>query len=216
MLRVACQAAIEKGIWVVASAGNSGPGTQTITNPACERYVAAIGSTKYIPDNNSFVISDWSSRGPTMEGFIKPDMVIFGEDIVMASSASDTATIAKSGTSFAAPFISGCGILYQEGWVRAPIQYPYPVWDSYPELIELPAIDTLIDRYFGEVSVKPQGTVSGKDTVYGWGLPLGELVSQALRVRPASDFSGVMDTIAPILTIGMVGMMMGAMAKALQ
>jgi len=54
MLRVACQAAIEKGIWVVASAGNSGPGTQTITNPACERYVVAIGSTKYIPDNNSF------------------------------------------------------------------------------------------------------------------------------------------------------------------
>ena len=216
MLRVACQAAIEKGIWVVASAGNSGPGTQTITNPACERYVAAIGSTKYIPDNNSFVISDWSSRGPTMEGFIKPDMVIFGEDIVMASSASDTATIAKSGTSFAAPFISGCGILYQEGWVRAPIQYPYPVWDSYPELIELPAIDTLIDRYFGEVSVKPQGTVSGKDTIYGWGLPLGELVSQAIGVRPASDFSGVMDTIAPLLTIGMVGMMMGAMAKALQ
>ncbi|KKL22046.1 hypothetical protein LCGC14_2439350, partial [marine sediment metagenome] len=64
ILRVACREAISEGIWVYAAAGNYGPSPGTITSPACERYVAAIGSLSYEP----FTISEFSSRGPTVEG----------------------------------------------------------------------------------------------------------------------------------------------------
>ena len=185
----------------------------TITSPACERYVGAVGSAKYILEESSFVISSFSSRGPTLEGFTKPDVVMFGEDIIMASSESDTATIAKSGTSFSTPFISGSSILYQEGWMRAPVRYPYSVWGYYPELQELPGIDTLIDRYLEQVSAKPQGAPSGKDNEYGYGIILGSLVAQALGAAPAVGISDALSVLTPLLAIGMVGMMMGSMAK---
>ena len=62
----------------------------TINCPACEQYVMAVGSAHYLPESNTFVVSDFSSRGPTQEGLVKPDVVLFGEDIVVASSQSDT------------------------------------------------------------------------------------------------------------------------------
>ena len=206
-LRVACRAAIDKGIWVVASAGNGGPAPGTITSPACERYVVAVGSAKYEP----FQVSDFSSRGPTREGLIKPDGVLFGEDIVVASSESDTATTAKSGTSFATPFASGMVLCFLEGLYRraVPIQ---EIPGVYPELgiwYFTPA--DAIDKYFAGVTIKPQGVPAGKDNDYGYGLPFGPLVAQALGLRPAVDISAML---TPVVAIALLGMMTTAMAKA--
>ena len=216
-LRVACRAAIERGIWVAAAAGNDGPSPSTILSPACEEYVFAVGSAKL---DTPFTVSDFSGRGPTKEGLVKPEALMFGENIVVASRESNTATIAKSGTSFATPFMSAAALLYHEGWLKVKyVGEPFPtMWTGrFPELEVLevpPNIDIIIDRYLGQISAKPQGVAFGKDNAYGYGIIAGGLIATALGIRPAVDISVMMSSLAPILGIGILGMVMGSMTKA--
>lgn len=211
-MRVACRAAIERGIWVVAAAGNMGSAPWSIMSPACERYVLGIGSAKYMPDEGTYIVSDFSSRGPTKEGLVKPDAVIFGEDIVMASSASDTATIAKSGTSFAAPFCSGMAIIYHDGAYKAAVTREWLV-ELPPAEIYYISVEELVDTYLPLLCVKPQGVLAGKDYDYGYGLPYGPFVAQAVGLIPAVDISAML---IPVVTIAMLGMIIVPMAKALR
>ncbi len=202
-MRVACRAAIEKGIWVYAAAGNAGPAPGTVMSPACERYVVAVGSTKYEP----FVVSNFSGRGPTKEGLTKPDAVFFGEDIEVASSASDTATIAKSGTSFATPFASGFTLLYFEGVLAyGGVRYPEgPPPGLYPELTKLISVQELVDRYLPGLCVKPQGAPATKDYEYGYGMPLGSLVTRMLWPKPAVALESITPLVSAFMMFGLVG-----------
>lgn len=200
-IRIACRAAIEAGIWVSAAAGNGGPEPNTIMSPACEKYVFATGSIRYEP----FSVSTWSSRGPTEEGLTKPDAVFFGEDIVVASSVSDSATVAKSGTSFSTPFSSGVAVLYQEGVIRyGGVGYPEEIPPGiHPELTRLLSMEELMDTYLQGICVKPQGLPAWKDNDIGYGMPFGSLLAQAIGVRPAVDITAM---IGPIIMITMMGM----------
>lgn len=204
-MRVACRAAIDKNIWITASAGNLGPSPYSITCPACERYVYAIGSIKYEP----FIISDFSSRGPTLEGLIKPDAVIFGENITVASSESDIATIAKSGTSFAAPFASGIILIYHEGVIKRAVTMRrlgvLPPGEMY-----VVSIKEAVDVIGPLVCIKPETVAPGKDSDYGYGLPYPSLMASALRLAPLVDISAML---TPILGIAMLGMIMVPMTR---
>ncbi len=218
-MRVACRAAIERGIWVAAAAGNDGPSSGTILSPACEKYVFAVGSAKY---DTPFSVSDFSGRGPTKEGLVKPEALMFGENIVLASSESDTATIAKTGTSFATPFMSAAALLYHEGWLKVKyIGEPFPtMWTGrFPELEVLevpPNIDIIIDRYLGQISAKPQGVALGKDNAYGYGIIAGGLIASALGVVPVTDVTIMMASLTPILGIGILSMVLAPMIKAVK
>ena len=209
ILRLACRAAIENGIWVIAAGGNSGPISQTVMTPACEHYVLAVGSLRYLPSDESFIVSNWSSRGPTLEGLAKPDLVMFGEDIQMASSASDTATIAKSGTSFGAPFVSGFAVLYHEASYRR-IEGPEIVpGTSIPVTLDVPVRD-LIDIYQPLICIKPEGAPAGKDNDYGYGLAFGPLVLKALSPGGAATISAM---IMPMMMVMMMGAMMSSFTE---
>jgi len=203
LLRIACRAAIDAGIWVVAAAGNDGPDPGTIMSPACERYVVAVGSLGVEP----FAVSNFSSRGPTKEGLIKPDTVFFGENISMASSESDTGTTAKSGTSFAAPFVSGLALLYQEAMIKyGGVEFledlPGP---DYPEITELVAVEDMLDKYLREVCVKPQGEPPGKDNSYGYGLVWGPFIQRAFAARVAPfNITAVLTAFVGMIGIGMM------------
>ncbi len=207
-LRVACRAAIDRDIFIFASAGNAGPTPYSVTCPACEQYVFAVGSARYEP----FVISDWSSRGPTQEGLIKPDAILFGENIVMASSKSDIATIAKSGTSFAAPFGSAMAILYHEGAYRQAM-WKEAVLGVPAGLIYYVPVKEMIDDYLPLICLKPEDTPLGKDSVHGYGLPYGPLAYRVLTEVPVPDISAI---ITPILGIALLGMVMAPMIKGLK
>lgn len=197
VLRIACRAAVERGIWVVASAGNSGPSAGTITSPACDPLVIAVGSL----DPNTREVSFTSSRGPTGEGLVKPDLVMFGEDLNMASSASDTAMVAKGGTSFSAPFITGICIICYEVMLSRRI-----VGNGKEEPEEL--LD-IIERRFPQFCVKPEGMSFEKDNSVGYGVPLGPHVLATLdgETRP-SALSGIASGLSGLVVVGMISAMM--------
>ena len=73
------------GIVVIAAAGNDGPYAETITVPGNDPYVITVGAVDgqrtpgYWPDDR---IPTWSASGPTLDGFIKPDLVAPGAQIV--------------------------------------------------------------------------------------------------------------------------------------
>ena len=114
-----CRAVVEamnKGIVVVAAAGNSGPGANTIASPGINPNVITVGASN---DNRTIDVADdtianFSSRGPTIEGVSKPDLVAPGVNINSLSNTSLDGYRSSSGTSMAAPFISGTVALMLE------------------------------------------------------------------------------------------------------
>ncbi len=103
---VAADAAAEKGIIVVTSAGNEGDDEwYHVTTPADADSVFAIGSV-----DASGSVSGFSSRGPTFDGRIKPDFVALGERVVVVDTRHATYKFVN-GTSYAAPSFSGAAAL---------------------------------------------------------------------------------------------------------
>ncbi len=69
------------GIVVVASAGNRGPSAMTIGVPGNIPYIITVGAMtdNYTPaDGSDDYLASFSSAGPTVEGFVKPDLVAPG------------------------------------------------------------------------------------------------------------------------------------------
>ena len=107
--------AAERGILVVASAGNEGPGERSISPPADSPLALSIGAV-----NQNLEVSPFSSKGPTADGRIKPDLVAFGSGTAIIRS-NDNVGFA-SGTSFSAPQITALAAGLWEArpeWTRA-------------------------------------------------------------------------------------------------
>lgn len=98
--------AYNKGIVPVVAAGNSGPKKYTIGSPAAAANAITVGSMAD-PGENGFFISSFSSRGPTADGRIKPDLVSPGHNITSCGRRSSTSYVTMSGTSMATPFTAG-------------------------------------------------------------------------------------------------------------
>jgi len=113
------------GLVVVAAAGNAGPEDGKITKPADDPVVISAGA--YADRGNTDPADDevtlWSSRGPTPEGVVKPDLVAPGRRLIAVRSPGsyieeaypsahvDRAYIRGSGTSQAAAVVSGAAAL---------------------------------------------------------------------------------------------------------
>ncbi len=89
--------AAKRGILVVNSVGNYGSaGSSSLVAPADAQGILAVGSV-----NASSVVSTFSSRGPTADGRVKPELVAFGQSPVLISGSGQVSSAA--GTSFSAP-----------------------------------------------------------------------------------------------------------------
>jgi serine protease AprX len=89
-------AAVERawfaGITVVVSAGNRGPGPGTIAKPGDDPYVITVGAAdvKQTAERQDDDVAPFSSRGPTQDGFDKPNLVAPGTTIVATRDAGGT------------------------------------------------------------------------------------------------------------------------------
>ena len=208
-MKLAIQAFVEEvgaSIVIYAAAGNSGPEAGTITMPASMIEVIAVGAVTFSP----FDIWRYSSRGPTKEGLIKPDFVFFGVDMVLASSKSDDAFEVKSGTSFAAPAMTGFWALGLEGLPRV---MPDAMLEQY---INLPPEQwqQIFTPLIAAMMIKPPGYVVGvSDNDWGYGFPLGSLaIAQMDQIAGGGDISSSLTGIMPaMLLMGMMPMLIGGM-----
>lgn len=115
-LSVLCDSAMDKGSVMCIAAGNAGSGASTVGSPGCAKKVITIGAT-----SKTDQVADFSSRGPTSDNRVKPDVCFPGVNIVSCRAKGTTMGtpvndlyVSASGTSMATPHAAGsCALLLQ-------------------------------------------------------------------------------------------------------
>lgn len=102
------------------AAGNSGPTSGTVGSPSTAKNVLAIGAVGNSSAYGS--VSGFSSRGPTSDSRLKPDLLAVGTN---TSADSDNTILTQncgldtgSGTSYASPLAAGAAALVREYLAR--------------------------------------------------------------------------------------------------
>lgn len=115
----AVERAWESGLVVCAAAGNEGPKPKTIGSPGIHPRIITVGAAddRNTPSRRGDRVASFSSRGPTIDGLPKPDLLAPGVNITAPSRSrfrlpfrnrpefADYVTM--SGTSAATPVCSG-------------------------------------------------------------------------------------------------------------
>ena len=183
--------AVDSGVVAVISAGNSGPGKETIGSPGTARKAITVGAS-----NKSDLIADFSSRGAVKwedeDGItkiiIKPDITAPGVDICAAqwgdawsdSECVDTEHTAISGTSMAAPHVSGAtALLLQKN----------PDWT--PKEVKMALRSTAVD--IGEpINTQGYGRMDTLNMINFNGIP------SIAEIKTGGQVSGVIDIIGTV------------------
>lgn len=133
--------ATQKGIFVEVSAGNEGHKSwRKIIVPADVESVLTVGAM-----SADSTLSYFSSRGPTSDGRIKPDVIALGQRINVVASNGEVEP--SDGTSFAGPVMSGLVAC---------------LWQAYPDLTNLELLDII---------KKSSHKYNTPDTSWGYGIP---------------------------------------------
>ncbi len=93
---------------VVIAAGNSGSAPGTVGSPGAAEKAITVGAvTNWTEDGKGVYLAAFSSRGPTLDGRIKPDIASPGVRILSAKAGTAAGYVSLSGTSMATPFTAG-------------------------------------------------------------------------------------------------------------
>jgi len=138
---IAADIAASLGIVVCNAMGNEGPGDTTLITPADADTILACGAV-----NSSGTIASFSSRGPTGDGRIKPEVVARGVSTYCATAADTNTFGYVGGTSLSTPLVGGCAAV---------------LLSAHPDWVPWKVREALM--YTANNALTPNNT-------YGWGL----------------------------------------------
>jgi subtilase family protein len=166
---VAADSATARGILVVTAAGNNGPGFRTLVTPGDADSVITVGA-----EDSLGAVTAFSSRGPTADGRLKPDLTAPGSDVC---AIAGTSLGRLAGTSFATPLIAAASALVQQ---------------LHPSIgpVALRAV------------LRAQGTNrDAPDSIRGWGRPdVGAAAVFAAGITPLAPLPPTLISITPEFT----------------
>ena len=165
---IAADSAAARGLLVVNAMGNDGPGAGTMVAPADGDMVLSIGAVE-----SSGEVAEFSSRGPTYDDRVKPDVMARGYYTIIANYSSGSGYFGRNGTSYATPLVTSVVALMLE---------QHPAWTP-AQIVGI--LRSTSDR------------ASSPDNDYGWG------IVDARSAVGWSSLSGIVrrsDTGAPLTT----------------
>ncbi len=117
--------------------------------------VAAVGDVASYYDESSVIIESYSSRGPTDDGRIKPDISANGASLYSTDNTGNANYTYKSGTSMATPSSAGTMVLLQEHFQSI----------NLGTVLRSATLKGLVIHTASEA-----GNFDGPDYTFGWGL----------------------------------------------
>ncbi|CAM3824572.1 S8 family serine peptidase [Pontibacter korlensis] len=138
---------------------SSNDGYDVISTSGTAKNILTVGAVAAITDGynqpQDVKMSSFSSWGPTDDGRIKPDIVGNGVRVLSTTSTNDRSYAVQSGTSMAAPNVSGTLLLLQEHYANL----------KSGSFMRASTLKGLAIHTADEA-----GASAGPDYVYGWGL----------------------------------------------
>ncbi len=164
-ITIAANTASDLGILVCNAIGNEGPAEGTLIAPADAFDILAVGGVDVFGN-----LALFSSRGPTYDGRIKPEVCARGVSTYFATSTSDISYGSGNGTSYATPLVAGAACLLIQA---------YPTFT--PAMIRQALMETACQA-------------DAPDNNYGWGV----IDACAALGWPAGFKADITSTDAPI------------------
>jgi subtilisin family serine protease len=160
--------AVDQGVVVVIAAGNDGPTCCTVGTPGDAAKVITVAAS-----DKSDGLASFSSRGPTTDNRVKPDIAAPGVSIYAAARGTSCGDTSMSGTSMATPHMAGvCALMLDARGTATPLQ---------------------VKNVAGYTAIDKGNT--GKDALWGWGrvdayAAVNQIISNP-NVTPPGDASDI-------------------------
>jgi hypothetical protein len=141
------------------------------------KNILTVGAVSGLPNGpytpSTIQISSFSSFGPTDDGRIKPDVVGMGVSLTSTIQTSPTAYGTLSGTSMAAPNVTGTLVLLQEAYSQK----------NAGAVMRSASLKGLV------IHTADDAGNAGPDYIYGWGLVNAEKAAKVILADGASSTS---------------------------